>query len=331
MKDKEEEKSIKQLIISMKAEIIEEQKNNIQKAVDSINVTISSIKEKVDENSEKIDDMNARIEALEKIKNKGTFTKVNRKSYSQAVLTDPTEHKKKKVLEEARKVIGLSPITDEDLDEYLEKGMNKHEALEEAAADFLKFELKIDSDEMEDLAINKVTRPGKEDTDRIYIHFSSEDSAKYIFRKTSQVKNENIKISQFIPPQLFKRNNELSRLTFIQRKQNENLKTQIRLGESDLILLTRDKEEKEWNQEYDLDCYGELPEAEWFKSWPLKSMPLVTSPAKGRPQNKKETHDISRNSDEENAPKKAKKSDVSSISAYFEKRDKLKSNSSKKV
>ena len=60
-------------------------------------------------------------------------------------------------------------------------------------------------------------------------------------------------------------------------------------------------------------------------------MPPVTSPAKGRPQNKKGTHDISRNSDEENAPKKAKKSDVSSISAYFEKRDKLKSNTSKKV
>ena len=81
----------------------------------------------------------------------------------------PIEHGKKKVLEEARKVIGLSPTTDDDLEEYTERRMNKQEALEEAVSDFLKMELKISPEEMEDLAINNVTQLGKEDTDRIYL------------------------------------------------------------------------------------------------------------------------------------------------------------------
>ena len=143
----------------------------------------------------------------------------------------------------------------------------------------------------------------------------------------SQVKNENVKISPFITPQLFKRNNELSRLMYIKRKENPKLKTQIRLGENDLILLVREKEEKDWREEKNINCYGEIPEPEWFKTWPLRPMPDVTSPAKGRHQNKKAMHDISRNSDEENTPKKPKKADVSSISQYFERRDKIRNKS----
>ena len=93
-------------------------------------------------------------------------------------------------------VVGLSPITDAELEEYCEKGCSKQEALEEAAKDFLKLKLKLDSKEIEDLVIRKVTRPVKDGTERIYLHFSSEDALRYFFRKTAQVKNENVKVSQ---------------------------------------------------------------------------------------------------------------------------------------
>ena len=99
------------------------------------------------------------------------------------------------------------------------------------------------------------------------------------------------------------------------------------MGEKDLILLLRDKDENEWTEEKNLNCFGDLPDPEWFKTWPLKAMPVVTSPAKGRQQKKKVVHDISRNSDKENTPKKPKKSDVTSISQYFERRDKLRNKS----
>ena len=58
------------------------------------------------------------------------------------------------------------------------------------------------------------------------------------------------------------------------------------VGDNDLILLTKDHEDKDWTEQKDLKCYGEIPDPEWFKLWPLKSMPIITSPAKGRQQKK---------------------------------------------
>ena len=94
-----------------------------------------------------------------------------------------------------------------------------------------------------------------------------------------------------------------------------------------MILLVREKEEKDWREEKNLACYGKIPEPEWFKMWPLRAMPVVTSPAKGRQQNKKMTYDISRSSEEDNTPKKPKKADVTLISQYFERRDKIRNKS----
>ena len=75
-------------------------------------------------------------------------------------------------------------------------------------------------------------------------------------------------------------------------------------------MLTKDREEKDWTEQKDLEFYGAIPDPEWFKLWPLKSTPIITSPAKGRPL-KKNVHDISRDSEEEKSPKIPKKKGVS--------------------
>ena len=67
---------------------------------------------------------------------------------------------------------------------------------------------------------------------------------------------------------------------------------------------------------------------EWHKVWPIKKMPDITSLPKGRHYSKKNVHNISRSSDEEKTPKKAKvtknKGGVSNIAEYFERRDTIK-------
>ena len=77
----------------------------------------------------------------------------------------------------------MSPVTDADLEEYIEEGSNKQEALEEAVNDFLRLELKF-REEIEDLMIKRVTQPVKDGMDRIYLQFASEESSKYIFSET---------------------------------------------------------------------------------------------------------------------------------------------------
>ena len=91
-----------------------------------------------------------------------------------------------------------------------------------------------------------MTRPKKEETDRLYLHLSSEKAANYVFRKCSIVANNDIKVTPFVLPQLYHRFSDLSKNTYNERKANQNLKTQIRIGEEDSILLVKQKGNKEW-------------------------------------------------------------------------------------
>ena len=82
--------------------------------------------------------------------------------------------------------------------------------------DFLQYELKMTSEEINDLGVIKITRPKKDDTEKIYIYFQDQNSAHYLFRKGAKVSNEEIKISLFIPPKLYSRFNDLSKTLFWQ-------------------------------------------------------------------------------------------------------------------
>ena len=119
---------------------------------------------------------------------------------------------------------------------------------------------------------------------------------------------------------MYTRFNELSQLTFLKRKENPDLKTQIRLGEKDLLLLTKIKGDKDWTIR-DINEYGELPPIELYKNWPNKPMPEISSPAKGRLflRKTKNTHLLSSSSSSEEAsPPSKPKGKVAKISRTFE-------------
>ena len=82
-----------------------------------------------------------------------------------------------------------------------------------AAIDFLQYELKITSEEINDLGVTKITRPKKDNTEKNHIYCQDQNSAHYLFRKGARVSNEDIKISPFIPPQLYIIFNDLSKKT----------------------------------------------------------------------------------------------------------------------
>ena len=78
---------------------------------------------------------------------------------------------------------------------------------------------------------------------------------------------------------------DLSKHTFEARKENELLKTQIRLGEDDLILLVKHKGDRDWEVEPNMFILGPIREPEWHKLWPAPSVPdlqkaLIIEPKK---------------------------------------------------
>ena len=62
---------------------------------------------------------------------------------------------------------------------------------------------------------------------------------------------------------MFKRFSDLSFLTFKARKEDERLKTMIRLGDSDLIMKTKLKNETEWEKEDNLHVFGHISDIEF--------------------------------------------------------------------
>ena len=79
--------------------------------------------------------------------------------------------------------------------------------------------------------------------------------------KLARNKKLNIRLITKIPYQFWDRNKTLEDLCFKERERNPNLRTQIRLGKSDLELMTKFKDEIYWRSTPN-EAYGQLPEAE---------------------------------------------------------------------
>ena len=114
--------------------------------------------------------------------------------------------------------MAFSPTTQEDLEHLTDTGIHKEHILKEAAKDFLIKELKYTEQEYQDLDLINVTRPKQQDTDRLYLHFSTQKSANFLFRKTISINNSSTnpnknttRLTPFIPPQLYNRFSDLSK------------------------------------------------------------------------------------------------------------------------
>ena len=347
---------MEELLAQLKADLFEKLDSNkadIESKIDSIKNDVGSIKSDITINTKKIDALDSEVKTVavdietlkykvEMLENKDsekqkekqpeTYADKAKSPYNPKKVPNVKEvpnnaiNKKQAALAEAKKVVGIYPVTDRDLDYIMnEKGSNKNETLKIAANDFIRDELKINITDFAESNIVKVARPKKEDCERLYLHMKDEESATFLIRRAAQISNEEIKVSQFIPPQLYKRFCDLSKNTYEARKSNTDLKTQIRLGDDDLILLVKMKGETEWEVEQNLEEMGKISPPDWHRVWPVPALPTLTSPPKGRLYKHKNVHNLSSDSemgDSENKKQKTEAGKVTKIASIFNKKDK---------
>ena len=89
------------------------------------------------------------------------------------------------------------------------------------------------------------------------------------------------------------------------------MKTLIKIGEEDLILLTKTKGDKNWTQQNDLEIYGQIALPHWHSLWPTKKIQVTSSPPQGRNYNNKQdkVHNISTDSETSSQDNKKQKID----------------------
>ena len=299
---KMDEKALKALIADVKSSLLaqvketekaikESLKSEIKDTEKSIRQDIDSIKNEVAVNKSEIEILKTKVKTIEENNKAGASIVVD-----DVKKKDDTDDEITRVMAAARCRIGLKPITLEDIEEVAEKAqVNGVSALREAVREFLLDELKLDDEELDRLGDYEVSRKDVDDNDKVYLKFDNEEATNYIIRKAAMVRNDNVTVFPFIPPQLYARFADLSKYTFYARHADKTLKTKISLGRRDLVLKTKIKDKTDWVTQEDLHVFGVLSDWDSNVMWPVMDIKEITSPPKGR--KRKNVHDLSNNSE----------------------------------
>ena len=193
-----DENTIKKLLAEMKNDLVTQMKdteksikdsvkNEIKDAEKTIRNDIDAIKNDVAANKSELEELKARVNVIEEKTKKGNTVTIDDNKKEE----EKSEDEIAKVMATARCRIGIKPITLDDIDRVANKvKMNGMAALREAVKEFMRDELKLDEEEIDNLGAFEVYRKDSEENDKVYLKFNKEESSNYITRKAAIVRNE---------------------------------------------------------------------------------------------------------------------------------------------
>ena len=145
-----------------------------------------------------------------------------------------------KVAKKAKHIIGLGPIRRASIGYFFDIIADFEEAKKMAIDEFLSEYLQLNEEERKYFVILE-TVIAKNDEDLIYVTFQDFESIKENKSRVAQIKNDEIKIRNFIPPQYWARYKFLSNYCSEERLKDSNIKTMIHFNDTDLEVLFKDK------------------------------------------------------------------------------------------
>ena len=159
---------------------------------------------------------------------------------------------RKVAVQKAKKILGFSDIPPLHLQQAIdEHGLDPNDDEEAkvcAVRDFLYYEMKIPEEKVKNMTVLRTFRPARQpDSSRLYAEFGEESSVVLI---NSYVRNlqpgSNIDI--WIPPSLYMRFRDFDSASYKLRTGPEKVKTKIKYGDSDFILVKKSPTCHSWSQ-----------------------------------------------------------------------------------
>ena len=152
-----------------------------------------------------------------------------------------------KVSKKAKHMIGLGPIRRASVNYFHEICADFEEAKRMAIDEYLSEYLQLEEEERKNFVILE-TSISKSDDELIYITLQDFDSVREIKSRVAEVKNDEITMRNFIPPQYWTRYKFLSNYCADKRSADENIKTIIRFNDTDIEVLFKNKKvENQYN------------------------------------------------------------------------------------
>ena len=282
---------LKELISKANDEVkekVEKLDDKQTKALKVVANDVGEIKERQDEEVEARAAMEVRMKTLEdelkRVKDMNSKEKESRASSTEILnvngeCVDNTSETIRDILKNAKKVIGLAPISSDDIlrlgREHSEEDEDRMMILE--VKEYLRYELKIQNCEIEKLSIVKIWKQNKKDFDILYVEFQHEDSVNLCYRHTPRMRKEKeVRLVRFVPPQLQDRNDKLRDIEYKLWNGDIKFKTRIKNGINDLILEKKTKEERSWTRVH----VDDLPPIDLART--ISQTTTSRSPAEGR-------------------------------------------------
>ena len=178
-----------------------------------------------------------------------------------------------KVAKKAKHMLGLGPIRRDSISYFHNIVGDLEDAKKMAINEFLSEYLQLNEEERKDFDIIDTTFAKNED-DLIYVTFRDFESVKEIRRRVAIIRNDEIKVRIFIPPQFWTRYRFLSNYCADERAKNSNFKTMIRFTDTDMEVLFKDKSNEDQYNAVPLkdieNEVGKIPKFDHSLSWKLR-------------------------------------------------------------
>ena len=138
----------------------------------------------------------------------------------------------------ARHILGLGPIRLDSINYFFEATADWDLAKKLAVNEYLEEYLQFNVEEIKDFDVVE-TLIAKSDDSILYVTFTEIESIKEIHKRAAELKNEEIMIRNFIPPQFWERYRFISQYCSELRQDNSNLKTKIQFSDYDIEVYTK--------------------------------------------------------------------------------------------
>ena len=198
---------------------------------------------------------------------------------------------KEKKIEKATRVgkctLGLGPIKLKSIEYFHTITGDYDEAKRMSAVEFLIEYLQFDNADMADMEITD-TKISQKNDDILYVVFANPEIVKNVRRRVADCKNDTIRTRDYIPPQYFERYTALARYASDIRNNDKSIKTQIRFGDLDLVLLVKQRGTEEQLRPLnmrEIEKEAKLPEIDYNLEW--KRRPDRPAFRQISPQNRK--------------------------------------------
>ena len=168
-------------------------------------------------------------------------------------------------------ILGIHPVTQVSVDNFYRKSGNYSKAKAAAAREYLETVLLFSSEDLEEIRITD-TQMSKRGDDVMYIAVDSHETISELHRRIAERQNKEIFARNFIPPQYFARYCAMNEIGKRMRRENNEVKTQIRFGAEDVEIWTkiRGTEEPFKFTKIHEDLMRDVPQFDFSLKWNRK-------------------------------------------------------------